>query len=344
MDPFSGLAADARTLDRLKLDASKDPRQAIRRVATQFEALFMQTLLKSMREAVPKSGLVDGSALKMYEGMLDQQLSQHLTGRPGGLADIIARQLGRNAGLDAAPVAGMKLDPASLRATGGPGLAMGLTPGGGSEGTADANGLLAGQGAAVAGQPSPIVARWQSQADARTGERQRQAALAAAAAAGPVSEGQGEFVRRLWDHAAVAQRSTGIPAHYVVGQAALESGWGRREIRLPDGSRSHNVFGIKAGREWRGRTVDVTTTEYIDGRPQRLVQRFRAYDTYADAFRDWSALIGGQPRYGGVMRAAGAVGDYARGMQKAGYATDPEYGAKLERAIHKTLAIRRGAM
>ena len=333
MDPFTGLAADARTLDRLKLDASKDPRQAIRRVATQFEALFMQTMLKSMREAVPKSGLVDGSGLQMYEGMLDQQLAQHLTGRPGGLADVIARQLSRNAGIDPHPAGAS----GTLKSGAGDTAAAGGSP------AADAAGRnpLA---ALSQGLPSPIVARWQAQADAQTGERQRQAALAAAASAGPVGADQGEFVERLWAHAVAAQRSTGVPAHYVVGQAALESGWGRREIRLADGGRSHNVFGIKAGREWRGRTVDVTTTEYIDGRPQRMVQRFRAYDSYADAFRDWSTLIGGQPRYGRVMRATGAVGDYARGMQQAGYATDPEYGAKLERAIHKTLAIRRGAM
>ena len=125
-----------------------------------------------------------------------------------------------------------------------------------------------------------------------------------------------------------------------IGQAALESGWGRGEIKRPDGSPAYNLFGIKAGSSWRGDTVDVTTTEYIDGRPVRQVERFRAYGSYAEAFSDWATLMRKNPRYAGVLQAADSVRDFAYGLQAAGYATDPRYGMKLENVINKAIEIR----
>ncbi|MFT3802898.1 MAG: flagellar assembly peptidoglycan hydrolase FlgJ [Burkholderiaceae bacterium] len=315
----SGLAADARSLDRLKLEASRDPQAAMRKVSAQFEAMFMQSLLKSMREAMPKFGLMDGSSTPMYTEMLDQQLAQKMAGRPGGLADVIARQLSRNMGVPADQVRAGGATADGGTADGAPGLAM--------------------RAGAASGQPLPLPAREAG------GSNQVAAAMAAKAAAdaGRASPQQSDFVQRMWRHAVAAQGDTGVPAHYVIGQAALESGWGRREIRHADGSSSHNLFGIKAGKDWQGRTVETATTEYVGGRPRRVVQRFRAYDSYADAFRDWARLVGGNERYGGVIRASasGSVNRYAQGMQRAGYATDPQYGDKLEQTINKTLAIRR---
>jgi flagellar protein FlgJ len=120
----------------------------------------------------------------------------------------------------------------------------------------------------------------------------------------------------------------------MIGQAALESGWGGREIRGTDGKPSHNLFGIKAGRGWTGRTVDIVTTEYVNGLPQKAVERFRVYDSYADAFRDYAKLIRGNPRYAAVLEAGNDAVAFARGLQKAGYATDPQYADKLARVIN----------
>src|SRR5690606_24746784 len=128
-------------------------------------------------------------------------------------------------------------------------------------------------------------------------------AVAAAASAPPASAGGSvsgtarEFVNRLWPHALEASRATGIAPHFILGQAALESGWGRSEIRMPDGSPSHNLFGVKAGRGWQGPTVDVTTTEYVNGVPVKTVERFRAYGSYAEAFKDYANLLAANPRY-----------------------------------------------
>jgi flagellar protein FlgJ len=151
---------------------------------------------------------------------------------------------------------------------------------------------------------------------------------------------QAEFVERMWPHALAAQERTGLPAAYVVGQAALESGWGRRDIRDADGRPSHNLFGIKATGGWRGDTVAVLTTEYVDGQPRKVVEQFRRYGSFADAFTDWAQLMTRSSRYAGVLKAASAA-DFARGLGEAGYATDPRYSEKLERTINQTLMLRR---
>jgi flagellar protein FlgJ len=148
-----------------------------------------------------------------------------------------------------------------------------------------------------------------------------------------------EFQARLMPHAQAASRATGIPAQFMLGQAALETGWGKREIRAADGTPSHNLFGVKAGGNWKGAVVEAVTTEYVNGVPQKSVEKFRAYDSYADAFRDYANLLRGNPRYAGVMAQAtqGLDADgFANGLQRAGYATDPNYADKLSRIIKTT--------
>ena len=147
----------------------------------------------------------------------------------------------------------------------------------------------------------------------------------------------------MWPHALAAQEKTGLPAAFVVGQAALESGWGRRDIRDADGNPSHNLFGIKATGGWKGDTVAVLTTEYVDGKPRKMVEEFRKYDSFADAFTDWSRLMTRSSRYAEVLKAGNAA-DFARGLENAGYATDPRYSEKLERTINQALKFKRLAM
>lgn len=126
----------------------------------------------------------------------------------------------------------------------------------------------------------------------------------------------------------------------MLGQAALETGWGRREIKGRDGSNSNNLFGIKAGPDWKGRVVETATTEYINGKPQTRVEKFRAYDSYADSFKDYARLLSSNPRYEKALAAAGSTdaAGFAMGLQRAGYATDPNYASKLAGIIKRTLA------
>jgi flagellar protein FlgJ len=147
------------------------------------------------------------------------------------------------------------------------------------------------------------------------------------ASSGATQRGQ-DFLMRMKQHAVEASNATGITARFLLGQAALESGWGKHEIRAADGTRSFNLFGIKAGRNWTGATVQATTTEYVDGAPRKVLQTFRAYASYAQAFQDYADLMRGNRRYAAVLKQSDTTG-FAWGLQRAGYATDPQYAAKL---------------
>jgi flagellar protein FlgJ len=128
----------------------------------------------------------------------------------------------------------------------------------------------------------------------------------------------------------------------MIAQAAHETGWGRKEIRNADGTASHNLFGIKAGGDWKGPVTETTTTEYVKGVAHKVVQRFRAYDSYAQSFSDYAKLMKDSPRYAKVVNSAGDARQFAQGLQRAGYATDPAYATKLAKVINTTLRVQRG--
>src|ERR1017187_8575021 len=133
-----------------------------------------------------------------------------------------------------------------------------------------------------------------------------QAPLPAAGAGAAASVSQSGFVQRMTAVAAKVEQSSGIPAGFMIGQAGHETGWGQREIRMPDGSSSFNVFGIKAGPGWTGKVAEVTTTEYVNGQPQKTVAKFRAYDSYESSFRDYARLINQNPRYAQARQQTGS--------------------------------------
>lgn len=292
---------DLNGLTALKRQAKGNDPQALKAAAQQFEALFLQMVLKSMRDATPKEGMFDSEQTRMYESLLDQQMAQVLAGKGGtGLAAVIEKQLARTA------------DPAGEFEDGLP-----LMP--------PARSLDLRQPA----RPLPLPTTTDVPLPLAPAPVMPAAPAAGADAAGSPAQA---FVGRVLPHAEAASRATGIPAAFLVAQAALETGWGRSEPRYADGRPSHNLFGIKAGKSWTGPVVEAVTTEYVDGVAQQRVERFRAYGSYAEAFRDHAELLLTSPRYGGVVGARDAA-TFAQGLQRAGYATDPAYGAKLERII-----------
>jgi len=349
------LASDAKSLDALKQGAARDPQGAVSAAASQFEALFMQMVLKSMRDAVPKSGMLEGTGSDVYRSMLDTQFAQALSGRPGGLGELIARQLQRSmTGPDGAAAAAPEVSDsglaravmaqaqAALQVRAQAQFAMSV-PAPGAEPSAEpawpsgAQVAVAAAARAKAAAVTDAIARGTAGPSGAAGRPDAtDGAPAARRSSAPAA-----FVDRMWEAAAGAQRVTGVPAGFIVGQAALESGWGRHELRHADGRSAHNLFGIKAGSGWRGDTVESMTTEYVDGRPIRTVERFRAYASYQDGFADWARLMSANPRYGGVLRSADSVEGFARQLQEAGYATDPEYANKLTRTINQAVALRR---
>lgn len=295
---MSGLptsAASALSIGDLRAAAARDPKAAIRETAKQFEAIFMQQIMKSMREATIGSGMLENSGTQLGNEMLDSQYATKMTGLPGGLADAIARQLERQ------------------------------------------------MGGTTSSRPAPVAAAAAAGAAA---------ASTASTAESPLSQKQADFIRSHQESARGAESISGIPAAFMVAQAAHESGWGKREIRNADGSSSHNLFGIKANAGWSGPVAEITTTEWVGGEPQKVTAKFRAYGSYEESFRDYAKMMKESPRYAGVVAqvaqsvqgavsvAASAQG-FAQGLQRAGYATDPAYADKLGRVINTTLRLQR---
>jgi peptidoglycan hydrolase FlgJ len=161
------------------------------------------------------------------------------------------------------------------------------------------------------------------------------------ARSGELSSPQAGFVQQHEQAARAAQAQSGIPASFMVAQAAHESAWGQREIRHVDGSASHNLFGIKAGANWKGAVAEVTTTEFVDGEAHKVKAKFRAYGSYAESFNDYAKLLSANPRYRDVLAQSGSAQGFAQELQRAGYATDPQYAEKLTRTINTTLRLQR---
>jgi flagellar protein FlgJ len=198
-----------------------------------------------------------------------------------------------------------------------------------------------------------VIARQLERQMSGTASATSNAAVPAAAAANApartdqltgVKPSQEEFLRLHQTSAQAAAAESGIPAAFMVAQAAHESGWGRHEIRHADGSNSHNLFGIKAGSGWKGQVAQVTTTEVIDGQPRKVVAKFRAYASYDESFRDYAKLMKDNPRYAQVVAAGNSAQGFAQGLQRAGYATDPAYAAKLTKVINTTLRMQRATL
>ncbi|MFT3816010.1 MAG: flagellar assembly peptidoglycan hydrolase FlgJ [Rubrivivax sp.] len=285
--PANRLGYDAKSLDALKGAAARDPKAAVREAARQFESLFMQELMKSMRATTLDGGMLDNQGSKLGTEMLDSQLAGSLSGMKGGLSDAIMKQLERQMGLSPGPI-----------------------PATGAKATANAT-----------AQPLDRL--------------DKAVKIPEKSAAG--------FVQQHGEAAAQAEAATGIPAAFMIAQAAHETGWGRKEIKHADGTPANNLFGIKAGANWTGPVAEVTTTEYIGGVARKVTAKFRAYASHAESFADYARLIKDSPRYANVVAKGKDAAGFAQGLQKAGYATDPAYAEKLTRVINTTLRLQRQA-
>ncbi len=295
----SRFVLDTKTTSDLRLKLKQDPQAGLKQAAQQFEGMLLQMMLKSMRDATPQDSLMNSDQTRFFTSILDQQLAQNLSSEGRlGFAKLIEQQLGRNL----VPGAGDALS-SSL----------------GQLQQALAERRAASSAASIAGGAERVRGVRESAVDGSTGS----------------STSGGDFVNRVWPHAVEAARSLGVPPHFLVAHSALESGWGKSEIRTPDGSPTYNVFGIKAGRSWQGASVEVQTTEYVDGVAQTAREKFRVYGSYGEAFQDYANLLRGSPRFSGVLGQQDGT-QFARSLQQSGYATDPLYADKLGRIIGGT--------
>ncbi|MFA9438692.1 flagellar assembly peptidoglycan hydrolase FlgJ [Uliginosibacterium sp. sgz301328] len=273
---------DPNSLTALKRMSKDNSPAAIRSAAQQFEALFLQNMLKSMRDATVTSDATGSETTRFYQGLYDQQLAAMMAQRGGiGLADMMEKQMGAQA--------------------------------------AAAQNAAATSTTTAANVPLSLDAARAAAAHAASGDK--------------VPTTPQAFVDATWPQAAKAAQSLGVPAHFLIAQAALETGWGKSQIRNKDGTPSYNLFNIKAGSNWTGKVVEARTVEYENGQRKVRVERFRAYDSYEQAFQDYADLVGNSPRYAKVAGKTDGHA-FARALQEGGYATDPSYADKLARVIN----------
>ncbi len=289
------------------------PRARVEEAARGLESQFAQMLIKSMRSASPGDPFGGDTS---YRDMHDQALAQELTkGRGLGLQPMIVRQLSGTTATPQSPAGALPLRqpnaPMALPAADTPsGLPLPAGLRGSSLSLAPASSGTSLQ--ALALPPRPPLAAAVNSCDENA----------------PLDCSSPEaFARSVWPHARKAAEELGVPAKALVAQAALETGWGRR-LAGREGVTSHNLFGIKAGGSWRGGKVDSATHEYVNG--QRVSERaaFRSYDSPADSFADYTRLLK-NPRYEHARGTGGDVHHFAKALQRAGYATDPSYAAKI---------------
>lgn len=280
----NALAINPQGLDSLRALGNKgQTREAVKAAASQFEAYFMQMMLRSMRQTLPQDGPFDSQETRTFTDMFDQQIAQKVSQSRGlGLADVMLAQLG-------------KIVPPTDQAA-----------------TAVKNENAAPAMSAV---PDDLPAM----------------TITAAPAAQPPNKAPGSFVDRVWPHAVEAARSLGVSPHFLIAHAALETGWGKHELKAVDGTASNNMFNIKAGGNWNGKTVLKEVTEYVNGKPVNSLESFRAYDSPAESFADYANLLGTNPRYAGVLNQD--ADGFVNGLKKGGFATDPDYADKLRRII-----------
>lgn len=294
--------ADFNSLVSLKAQAQQDPDAALKKVAQEFEAIFINMMFKNMRSANENigGGLFDSAQTKQYTEMMDSQLAQSLANAGGmGLAESLVRQL-QGKGKDVSSVEGGALDSEAS-------FLRNLS-------TLDAERVRA-------------VA--QRAAQDYTESAQQVVDTAKVKVTDVAFDSPDSFVQTLWPHAQKAGEQLGVDPKAILAQAALETGWGKYPMAKTDGSPSYNLFGIKADHRWSGDKALVSTLEFKEGVAQREKAAFRAYDSFSQSFDDYADFLKNSERYQEALEAGDNAAMFAAYLQKGGYATDPNYADKI---------------
>jgi peptidoglycan hydrolase FlgJ len=300
---FNGLA-------NLKTQARKESPEALKEVAKQFEAIFLNSVLKGMRQAKLADGILDNEQTKFYNEMYDQQLAVHLSGKPGvGLADLIVKQLSRDQPDNEKPEVENNLN----RPDGNLKAMPHFPRVAGTQVDADAAG-------------SQVIINSYIQNGDPFNEMNEI----------PLKENQvlpiqsaEDFIRQLHPYAEQAAKELGVEPKVILAQAALETGWGSSLIKNSNGSNSFNLFNIKADKSWQGKQARVPTLEFEQGIAKKVNAGFRSYASFQESFKDYVDFIKSNPRYGDALKQAGNGERYMYELQQAGYATDPNYASKV---------------
>ena len=323
-----GFYYDLQSLAPLKQAATEDPRDIknLRAVAEQFESMFMQMVLKSMRAATPGDNLFDSKQSLFYRDMFDQQLSVKMSQDGGlGLADLLVEQLSRNS-IHERP------DPFADNKRGGF-QGMPIQPFSPPRNQLAPVNPVSNTSAPAPAVPQPVTKHANTESTAATTNNVSIQQSSTISMSKGSWDSPAEFVRDIWPHAVGAAKQLGVDPKVLVAQSALETGWGSKLPKHADGRSSFNLFGIKAGSDWQGERVRVGTLEYEGDRFVSEKAAFRAYSSVADAMNDYVDFLQSRARYAGALENAADPEKYSRALQKAGYATDPVYADKILRVM-----------
>ncbi|WP_407276626.1 flagellar assembly peptidoglycan hydrolase FlgJ [Halothiobacillus sp. DCM-1] len=317
---------DFQGLARLKTTAKNDPRAALVTVAKQFETQFIGMMMKSMRDATPQDGLMDSEQSKTFQSMMDQEVAEKIAAHGGiGLAGVIEQQLRQDT-----PGAQPKLDlqqvprafplhpvnPASQQPIDATPRAFKLPP---------RNMALKAFALPERAAGLPV----NSVKQAASAPVQETALLPNESQPVAYWSSPEAFVDAILPHAQAAAKALGVPAKVLVAQSALETGWGKHLPTDAQGRVNFNFFGIKADPSWQGGRQTVNTLEFEGGAMVSRKASFRAYPSVGDSFQDYVQFLQSNPRYQAALSAKGNPEAFVRALQKAGYATDPQYADKL---------------
>ena len=328
---------DLNAMAQMKSGSKADRPENLRKVASQFESLFLNVMVKSMRDA--NQAFAEGNPLntpqtRFYQDMYDSQMAVHLAEKQGmGIADVMLRQLSPEsapAGVNSTQTAtNERPDQSALLARRRLGISLGHK-------------ATEGQAVPVTGktaQPSTTQAEpAQSWEPLRALHARSTASPTVAALEGKARfDSPAEFTAAMLPMAEKAAARLGVDPHYLVAQAALETGWGKSIIRENDGSSSHNLFGIKTHNSWQGNSANVMTSEYRDGVRQTERASFRSYASYEQSFNDYVDFLQSNGRYQKALSQTGNSEAFFQELQHAGYATDPRYASKVSQIARKLL-------
>lgn len=306
---------DLQQLDDLRKRGLNNDESALRAAAQQFEALFMNMLMKSMRQAnkvfETEDNPLSSRDVEFFQDMHDNQLTSELSSQGTlGLAELMVQQLSPTGTAEHTPadfLPAQRFNGSTHQTS----HSENAVPYSGAQGT---QAELAQEQAAE--QPAAASVR-------RTGNL-------VLADQGEWQPGNPmEFLEKLAPYAKQVADNAGIAPESVLAQAALETGWGRHVVAGENGS-SNNLFNIKADNRWAGERAETLTTEYYNGTPQRESAFFRAYQSVADSFNDYVDFLQSNPRYQRALEVGQDAGRFVEELQQAGYATDPSYARKLQ--------------
>ena len=376
----SGAYTDLNRLNQFKVGG--DNEENIRKVAKEFESLFLNEMLKTMRsanEVFGEGNFMNSNEAKTYQDMYDQQLSVTMAGNKNGigLADVMARQMSKmknaserpnpfaqvdapvpaapskplargEAAAEVAPTRVEKITAAvdperndmtlinqrrlSLPGTLAQRIQAGIVPGAEAASPATVANTPAGD---AVGKPLAKGDWLPARAYAAPAERGLNINGSEEIANRTSFKSAKEFMETMLPMAEKAAAKLGVDPTYLVAQAALETGWGKSIIKQGDGSSSHNLFGIKTHSTWSGDSARVMTTEYQNGKPVKEAASFRSYESFAHSFDDYVSFLQSNGRYEKALSSTANPEQFARELQKAGYATDPQYARKVSQIARK---------